>query len=152
MEPRQVLELWRIATLEVTEMRVGEMSARVKVGLLLVGLGTTLAVGRMAAIAGEYGQEPPPLPFARADGTLDPKKIPEWVPVYGAGGRLVGYAMTRDVLFASLGEEPYRVDASSATSEASGTMSVGAPVIPIYARASVGAPIVGYVPVDGTEG
>ncbi len=133
-------------------MRGREMRGRVKAGLLLVGLGTTIALGGVTAIGAESGQEPPPLPFARTDGTLDPKKIPDWVPVYGAGGRIVGYAKTRDVLFAPLGEEPYRVRASSQTPDASGTMGVGAPAIPIYAEPSAGAPIVGYVPVDSAEG
>lgn len=129
------------------------MRGRVKTALCLSGLAMMIALGRWAAVADEVGSEspPPPLPFARADGTLDLKKIPSWIPVYGSGGRLMGYAKTQDVLFAPLEKGPYTIAATSATSDSTGTMAVGAPEIPIYAWASADAPIVGYVPSDGMD-
>jgi hypothetical protein len=128
------------------------MRARVKMGFCLSGLAIMIALGRWAAVANEVGSASPPLlPFARANGTLDLKKIPSWIPVYGSGGRLMGYAKAQDVLFAPLDEGPYTAAATSTTSDSTGTMAVGAPQIPVYAWASADAPIVGYVPTDGID-
>ena len=82
-----------------------------------------------------------PATFSSPGGELNYDAAPDWFPVYGDGGEVIGYVRKEDLFLTPAG-------APAAVAPRVGGLSPG-PGIPIYERPDEGSRVVGTVREDG---